>query len=63
MDLSRKMPRGEAVLMAVDGLELIQHVDGTRELRFPDRPIHNLEDAFDAIVAWVWLTEPLGTRG
>jgi hypothetical protein len=48
--------RGE-VLFACDGVELIRHHDGRRELRLSDRALDSMESAFDAIVAALWLSE------
>ncbi|HLL21444.1 MAG TPA: hypothetical protein VK427_04895 [Kofleriaceae bacterium] len=46
------------VLFAADGVELVRHADGSRELRLSNRALDSLEDAFDAIVAAVWLATP-----
>ena len=48
--------RGQ-VLFATDGVELVRHADGRRELRLSDRALDNMENAFDAIVAALWLAE------
>ena len=48
--------RGQ-VLFAGDGVELVRHADGRRELRLTDRALDNMENAFDAIVAALWLSE------
>ena len=48
--------RGQ-VLFASDGVELVRHTDGRRELRLTDRALANMESAFDAIVAAIWLSE------
>ena len=55
--MSEKSPE---VLFATDGVELVRHADGTRELRLSNRALENLESAFDAIVTAIWLapTEP-----
>jgi hypothetical protein len=47
------------VLVAIDGLELVRYADGTRELRFSDRALDNLDAAFDAIVAATWVDFPV----
>ena len=43
------------ILFATDGVELVRHADGTRELRLTNRALDNLESAFDAIVTAIWL--------
>ncbi len=43
------------VLFATDGVELVKHADGRRELRLSDRALESLEAAFDAIVTAIWL--------
>ena len=43
------------VLFATDGVELVKHADGRRELRLNDRALESLEAAFDAIVTAIWL--------
>jgi len=48
-------PKHSQVLFARDGIELVRHPDGTRELRLSNRALENLESAFDAIVAAIWL--------
>jgi hypothetical protein len=47
--------RDSQVLYAADGVELVRHEDGTRELRLSNRALESLESAFDAIVAAIWL--------
>jgi hypothetical protein len=42
------------VLYHHDGLELVRHFDGRRELRIVGHMMDSLEAAFDAIVAWYW---------
>jgi hypothetical protein len=50
-------PRKDSqVLYATDGVELVRHADGSRELRLSNRALDNLESAFDAIVAAIWLS-------
>jgi hypothetical protein len=49
--------KGE-VLFSTDGVELVRHADGSRELRLTDRALESMETAFDAIVAALWLTAP-----
>lgn len=48
--------RGQ-VLFASEGVELVRHTDGRRELRLSDRALANMESTFDAIVAAIWLSE------
>lgn len=55
MDETRKEP--VEVLLVVEGVELVEYADGSRELRFVERSMDNLDAAFDAIVAAVWLDE------
>jgi hypothetical protein len=43
------------ILFATDGVELVRHADGSRELRLSNRALDNLESAFDAIVTAIWL--------
>ena len=52
--MSVRRDRSE-VLFATDGVELVRHADGSRELRLSDRALTSLEAAFDAIVAALWL--------
>jgi hypothetical protein len=52
MNEPRKDPQ---VLFATDGVELVRHADGSRELRLTNRALDNLESAFDAIVTAIWL--------
>ena len=47
----------EQVLFATDGVELVRHADGRRELRLTDCALNNLEAAFDAIVAALWFAD------
>ena len=51
-------PKSSEVLFATDGVELVRHADGTRELRLSNRALESLESAFDAIVTAIWLTPP-----
>jgi hypothetical protein len=46
-------PPRPALLASVDGVELVRHPDGSREVRRPDRPLDSLSAAFDAI-ATIW---------
>ena len=49
-------PRKDSqVLYATEGVELVRYADGSRELRLSNRALDNLESAFDAIVAAIWL--------
>ena len=43
------------VLFATDGVELVRHANGARELRLSNRALESLENAFDAIVTAIWL--------
>lgn len=54
-------PRSEPqVLFATDGVELVRHPDGRRELRLSERALESLEAAFDAIVLAIWLAPSEG---
>ncbi|MBA3502892.1 MAG: hypothetical protein M4D80_04785 [Myxococcota bacterium] len=49
-------PRKDSqVLFATDGVQLVRHADGSRELRLSNQALENLENAFDAIVTAIWL--------
>lgn len=48
-------PKTPEILFATDGVELVRHADGSRELRLTNRALDNLESAFDAIVTAIWL--------
>jgi hypothetical protein len=44
-------PPRPALLASVDGVELVRHADGSREVRRTDRPLDSLAAAFEAIAA------------
>ena len=54
--MSEPLPKSSEVLFATDGVELVRHADGTRELRLSNRALESLESAFDAIVTAIWLS-------
>ena len=45
------------VLFATDGIELVRHADGRRELRLSERALQSMETTFDAIVTALWLAD------
>ena len=46
---------GSEVLFASEGVQLVRHADGRRELRLNNHALESLEAAFDAIVTAIWL--------